>query len=109
MINTFDLNGTTYPLIWGGDAANYTIGSGPDYSRYCVRDAMSSVAVGGKIVYCEAVADDGSDILANNGIGIIYSDPLIVNPDVSFTWTLPATIVNQDDGKAVLDYIRSSE
>ncbi|KAI3453644.1 hypothetical protein Pfo_010307 [Paulownia fortunei] len=90
-INSFDLNGTSYPLIWGGVAANYTIGS-----------------MAGKIVFCEALSD-GSGILLANGIGIIMADVLVVNPDVAFSWPLPATLISPEDGKSVLEYIRSSD
>ncbi|XP_073307156.1 cucumisin-like [Primulina huaijiensis] len=108
IINAFDLNGTSYPLIWGGDGANYTIGSSPDIARFCINGAMSTDKVAGKIVFCEALAD-GSAILAANGIGTIMSDVLVVNPDVAFSWPLPATLISPEDGKTVLDYIRSTE
>ncbi|KAK4488211.1 hypothetical protein RD792_003954 [Penstemon davidsonii] len=107
-INTFDLNGTTYPLIWGGDASNYTIGSSPDISRYCVNGAMSTDVVAGKIVFCEALSD-GSAILLANGIGTIMADPLVESPDVAFSWPLPTTLINPEDGKTVLQYIKSSD
>ncbi|XP_012835452.1 PREDICTED: cucumisin-like [Erythranthe guttata] len=107
-INTFDLNGTSYPLIWGGDAANYTIGSSPDIARLCLPGAMSSDIVSGKIVFCEALWD-GSGILMANGVGTIMSDVNFVNPDVAFSWPLPTTIISPENGRAVLEYIRSTE
>lgn len=109
MINTFDLNATSYPLIWGGDAANYSAGSGPDISKYCMAGLMSSDAVAGKIVYCEAIQDHGTAITESNGVGVIYSDPIFPYVDVAFTWTLPATIIRPEDGKTVLEYIRSTK
>ncbi|KAI3468816.1 hypothetical protein Pfo_025479 [Paulownia fortunei] len=107
-INAFDLNGTSYPLIWGGDAANYTIGSSPDYARYCINGGMNADIVAGKIVFCEALSD-GSGILLANGVGTIMADVLVVNPDVAFSWPLPSTLISHEDGKSVLDYIRSIE
>lgn len=107
-INAFDLNGTSYPLIWGGDAANYTIGSSPDIARYCITGAMNADIVAGKIVFCEALWD-GSGILLANGVGTIMADVLVVNPDVAFSWPLPATLISPEDGKSVLEYIRSTE
>lgn len=107
-INTCDLNGTTYPLIWGGDAVNYTAGSSPDSARYCFEDAMNADMLAGKIVFCEA-QQDGSTILLANGVGTIMSDELIVNPTYAFSYPLPATLISPEDGKKVLDYIRSTQ
>lgn len=107
LINTFDLNGTSYPLIWGGDAANYTIGSSPDYAKFCLEGAMNNDMLAGKIVYCEALFD-GATILLANGIGTIMSDVTVDTPDYSFSWPLPATFISPEDGKKVLNYIRSS-
>lgn len=107
-INNFDLNGTSYPLIWGGSAANYTIGSSPDISKYCIPDAMDSDIVAGKIVFCE-ILWDGSGILLANGVGTIMADPLVVDPDFAFNFPLPATLITPADGQKVLDYIRSTE
>ncbi|KAL2543952.1 subtilase family protein [Forsythia ovata] len=107
-INNFDLNGTSYPLIWGGSAANYTIGSSSDYSKYCLPGAMSTDIVAGKIVFCEALYD-GSGILLANGIGTIMADVLVVDPDFAFSFPLPATLISPEDGHKVLDYIRSTD
>ncbi|XP_051129829.1 cucumisin-like [Andrographis paniculata] len=107
-INVFDLNGTTYPLIWGGVAANYTIGSSPDYSRYCFPGTMNANMVAGKIVFCEALGD-GSAIIEANGAGQIMSDVLVENMDVAFSWSFPSTLISPEDGKLVKEYITSSE
>ncbi|XP_073300602.1 cucumisin-like [Primulina huaijiensis] len=106
-INTYDLNGTTYPLIWGGDAVNYTAGSSPDSARYCFEDAMNADMLAGKLVFCEA-HQDGSTILLANGVGTIMSDELIINPTYAFSYQLPATLISPQDGRKVLDYIRST-
>ncbi|XP_059639217.1 subtilisin-like protease SBT4.3 [Cornus florida] len=107
-INNFDLNGTSYPLIWGGDAANFTIGSNPDFSKYCAEvPAMNSYQVEGKIVFCEALTD-GSAILLTNGVGTIMTQQLI-QPDFTFNYPLPATFISTEDGVKVSDYIRSTE
>lgn len=107
-VNAFELNGTSYPLIWGGDAANYTAGASPDLSRYCITGTMNADIVTGKIVYCETVWD-GSGVLLANGVGNIMSDVNIENLDVGFSWPLPTTLISSSDGKSVLEYIRSTE
>ena len=105
-INSFDLNGTSYPLIWGGDAVNYTAGSNPVISSYCLPDTMNSYIVKGKIVFCETFWD-GSGILMANGVGIIMADSMF--SDFAFNYPLPATLISTEDGVRVLDYIRTSE
>ncbi|XP_051129684.1 cucumisin-like [Andrographis paniculata] len=107
-INIFDLNGTSYPLIWGGDAANYTIGSSPDIARYCFPGYMNDDIVAGKIVFCEAVWGD-SAILQGNGAGLVISDVRYQYLDVAFSRPLPSTLLSPEDGRIVKDYIRSSE
>ncbi|KZV55861.1 cucumisin-like [Dorcoceras hygrometricum] len=106
-INTFDLNGTTYPLIWGGDAVNYTIGSSPEFARFCLGDTMNTDMLAGRIVFCEA-EQDGSTILLAKGVGTIMSDEWIINPAYAFSYPLPATLISPEDGKKVLEYIRST-
>lgn len=106
-INNFDLKGKSYPLIWGGDAANYTFGYGQDYARTCEADAMNLDEVAGKIVLCDAI-QDGSTILLANGIGtaMVNAD---TNLDYAFSFPLPATLISPDDGKKVMDYIKSTK
>ncbi|KAK6935322.1 Subtilisin-like protease, fibronectin type-III domain [Dillenia turbinata] len=105
-INTFDLNGTSYPLIWGGDAVNFSAGANTELASYCWQGYLSSTQVKGKIVLCDGV-DDGSGILVANGVGAIWSDSFLY--DVSYSWDIPTTIVSSEDGERILDYIRTSE
>ncbi|KAK6947704.1 Subtilisin-like protease, fibronectin type-III domain [Dillenia turbinata] len=105
-INTFDLNGTSYPLIWGGDAVNFSVGANSEIASYCWWGALSSTQVQGKIVLCDGV-DEGSGILVANGVGAIWSYSFL--NDVSFNWDIPTTIVSGEDGQRILDYIKTSE
>ncbi|KAL0324368.1 UNVERIFIED_CONTAM: Cucumisin [Sesamum calycinum] len=68
----------------------------------------SNVHLAGKIVFCEALWD-GSGILLANGVGTIMADVLVENPDYAFSWPLPATLISPEDGKIVLEYIKSTE
>ncbi|KAJ4712934.1 putative Cucumisin [Melia azedarach] len=105
-INSFNMYGTSYPLIWGGDAANYSAGANPDIARYCIDGAMNSYKVAGKMVFCETLWD-GSGILMANGLGTIMADSSIT--DFAFNYPLPATLISTEDGQRILDYIRSTE
>ena len=105
-INSFDLNGTIYPLIWGGDAVNYTIGSNPEISSYCFADAMNSDIVKGKIVLCQSFRGSTGILLAD-GVGTIMSSAFYT--DFAFSYPLPATVISPEDALTVLDYIRTTE
>ncbi|WCJ26143.1 Subtilisin-like protease [Euphorbia peplus] len=105
-INNFMMNGT-YPLIWGGDAANYSAGADPNIAKFCIDGALNSYIAAGKIVFCEAIWD-GSGVLLANGVGTIMADAEYSN-DFAFSYPLPATVINVADGQQVLNYIRSSE
>ncbi|KAL6550058.1 hypothetical protein OROMI_020546 [Orobanche minor] len=107
-INSFDLNGTSYPLIWGGDAANYTGGSNQNIAKQCGAGAMNTNTVSGKIVFCETLTD-GSAILDSNGAGIIMTDVSFVNTDTAHSWPLPSTLISPEDGKRVLEYIKATD
>ncbi|WCJ26144.1 Subtilisin-like protease [Euphorbia peplus] len=105
-INNFMMNGT-YPLIWGGDAANYSAGADPDIAKFCVDGSLNSYIAAGKIVFCEAIWD-GSGVLLANGVGTIMADAEYSN-DFAFSYPLPATVINVADGQQVLNYIKSTE
>ncbi|PPR86745.1 hypothetical protein GOBAR_AA33948 [Gossypium barbadense] len=104
-INSFELYGKTYPLIWGGDAANYSAGASQDLSKYCITGSMNSYKVEGKIVFCE-VLWDGTGVLLANGVGTIMADDEIT--DFAFNYPLPATQISTSDGEKILDYIKTT-
>jgi hypothetical protein len=105
-INSFNLNGIPFPLIWGGDAANYSAGADPDISKLCLDGYINSDKLQGKIVFCESFLD-GSGILSAHGVGIIMADLSIT--DLAFSYPLPATVISVEDGLKIFDYIRSTE
>ncbi|CAL2259970.1 unnamed protein product [Prunus armeniaca] len=104
-INNFDLNGKSYPLIWGGDAANISKGASSEFAGNCVPNTLSSDKIKGKIVYCDSFSD-GSDIRRAGGMGTIMVD---FPTDVAFNYPLPSTQITIEDGQKILNYIRSTE
>lgn len=107
-INNFNLSsdGATYPLIWGGDATNLTNGWSQAHSRICRQEALNVDKIAGKIVLCDTFITGASIVLAN-GLGVIIVDDS--QPDVAYTFPLPATVISSDDGSTVMDYIRNTE
>ncbi|KAL0331334.1 UNVERIFIED_CONTAM: Cucumisin [Sesamum angustifolium] len=55
------------------------------------------------------ILTDGSAILLANGIGIVMMDPTVINPNYAFSYPLPATLISPDDGRKVMEYIRSTK
>ncbi|KAF5185730.1 Subtilisin-like protease SBT4.6 [Thalictrum thalictroides] len=56
-INSFALNRTSYPLIWGGDAANVSAGANSDIASFCGPGTLNSQRAEGKIVLCDTLWD----------------------------------------------------
>ncbi|KAJ6705647.1 PROPROTEIN CONVERTASE SUBTILISIN/KEXIN [Salix purpurea] len=106
-INNFDLNGTTYPLIWGGNAANFSAGASPAIAGFCSPGALNSYKVERKIVLCDAMVT-GSQILIANGVGVIMSSSFY-SVDFAFSFPLPAAVISNEDRVKVLNYIRATE
>ncbi|KAJ6347519.1 hypothetical protein OIU76_004069 [Salix suchowensis] len=106
-INNFDLNGTTYPLIWGGNAANFSAGASPAIAGYCFPGYLNSYKVERKIVLCDAMVT-GSQILIANGVGVIMSSSFY-SVDFAFSFPLPAAVISNEDRVKVLNYIRATE
>ncbi|OVA12380.1 Peptidase S8/S53 domain [Macleaya cordata] len=104
-INSFVLNGTSFPLTWGGDAPNVSAGVDSEISRYCYPHTLNSLKTEGKIVLCDTLFD-GSGVLITNGIGTIINDLV---PDYAFSYPLPTTLISIEDGAKALDYIKSTE
>lgn len=103
-INSFELNGTTFPLIYGGDAINVSAGSNKEISSACVPGSLNSYKVEGKIVVCDTIWD-GSGVLMADGLGAVMSSNRF--SDLAFSYPLPATLLNPEDGAKVADYAQT--
>lgn len=104
-INNFDLNGKSHPIIWGGDAANFSAGANSEIASFCLKGDLNSHKTKGKIVFCETI-EDGSGVLLADGVGTIMADSSF--SDVAYNYPLPATVVTLEDGQRILNYIRST-
>ncbi|KAG2699213.1 hypothetical protein I3760_07G183000 [Carya illinoinensis] len=104
-INSFDLNGTLFPLTWAGDATNYSANSISEISSHCYPGTLDSKKVEGKIVLCEG-RSDGSAIIMANGVGVIMPSRPMDNLAAPFP--LPSTLISTENISEVLDYITSS-
>ncbi|XP_058106320.1 cucumisin-like, partial [Magnolia sinica] len=105
-INPFDLNGTSFPLIYGGSAPNVSAGVSADFSRSCRTGSLNSYKVQGKIVFCYDF-EDGHGVIEAHGLGNIMADS--AHSDFAISYPLPSTLLNIEDGEKVLDYIQTTD
>ncbi|KAL9406377.1 hypothetical protein Peur_003349 [Populus x canadensis] len=80
-INNFDLDGTIYRLIWGGDA--------------CILEALNSYKVEQKTVICDALVT-GSGVVIANGVGAMMADSFY-SKDFAFSFPLLETVIRDED------------
>ncbi|GMY39334.1 cucumisin [Fagus crenata] len=93
-INTFELENTMFPIVYGGDAPN-TKGD----------KILGQEFVKGKIVLCDEVLSDEA-VLATGAVGTIMADT--ESSDVAFSFTLPNSCLSLNDDRKVKDYYNSS-
>ncbi|XVE69297.1 hypothetical protein DITRI_Ditri09bG0140600 [Diplodiscus trichospermus] len=105
-INTFDHNGKMYPFIYGGDAPDISEGFTSDDSRYCLPGSLNKTLVKGKVVFCEYYSDaDG--VMEGEAAGAVFQDG--GNKDYAFSYPLPFSNLNMDDGRAVFNYVNATK
>ncbi|XVE99667.1 hypothetical protein REPUB_Repub03eG0219600 [Reevesia pubescens] len=105
-INTFDLMGVMYPFIYGGDAPDVSEGYTSDDSRYCLPRSLNQTLVKGKFVFCEYFSDADGAIEAG-AVGAVFQYG--GNNDYEFSYPLPLSNLNMDDGRFVLNYVNITE
>ncbi|KAJ7964589.1 cucumisin-like [Quillaja saponaria] len=102
-INTFDLNGSFYPIIYGGDAPNVSGGFNGSSSRYCTNGTLDNNLIKGKIVLCESL--EVTQLTSTSGAtGLVIQNNSYL--DSGFAYVLPASQIPTKDGESVLSYIR---
>ncbi|GMI80814.1 hypothetical protein like AT3G46850 [Hibiscus trionum] len=107
-INTFDLKGKMYPFIYAGDAPNATLGAASFYSRYCLPGSLNTTIVRGKIVFCEYfIGWDSDGVMQAGAAGAVFQDA--ENKDYQFSFPLPVSNVNMNDGRIILNYLNTTE
>ncbi|KAL2333302.1 hypothetical protein Fmac_014515 [Flemingia macrophylla] len=102
-INTFDLKGKLYPIIYAGDAPNK--GFDGSLSRFCFRGSLNPNLTQGKIVLCDT-RSRVTGPLAANAVGALTQGQS--NRDAPTVFPLPASYLALQDGLAVYDYINST-
>ncbi|KAK8999570.1 hypothetical protein V6N11_070731 [Hibiscus sabdariffa] len=97
-----------YPLIYAGDAPNATLGAYSFFSRYCLPGSLNRTIVEGKIVFCEYIIGWDSDgVMQAGAAGAVIQDA--ENKDYQFSYPLPLSNVNMNDGRMILNYLNTTE
>ncbi|XP_024042397.1 cucumisin [Citrus clementina] len=104
-INTYDLQNVTYPLIYGGDAANISGGFTDSSSRFCYQDSLDQNLVKGKIVVCDDLVS-GEGPFSAGAVGALMQGQR--RRDRAFSFPLPTSYVDTNDGSDILLYINST-
>ncbi|KAH9297678.1 hypothetical protein KI387_029360, partial [Taxus chinensis] len=106
-VNTYTMEQSWYPLVYGGDVANVSGGYTSYVSSGCALNSLDRTKVKGKIVLCYYVSDppDYTVFLAGGAGTIIMLDGY---GDTAFPWLNPATVISTEQGKIVMSYINST-
>ncbi|PSR93152.1 Cucumisin like [Actinidia chinensis var. chinensis] len=104
-INTFTLNQSMYPLVYGGNVPNTQQGFTGDDSRHCIDGSLDKTLVTGTIVLCDAL-DTGEEPLNAGAVGTVMQDDRFL--DVAFSFPLPTSYLDLNDGSEVYTYINTT-
>ncbi|OMO76486.1 hypothetical protein COLO4_25552 [Corchorus olitorius] len=97
-INTFDLKEKMYPFVYGGAVG--------DESGFCLPGSLNKTLAKGKILFCNYYSDgDGS--IEGGAVGAIFQSA--ENKDYVFSYSLPLSNLNLDDGRNVFNYVNMTE
>ncbi|WVY90485.1 hypothetical protein V8G54_035999 [Vigna mungo] len=105
-INTFDLKGKPYPLVYGGDVPNIGGGHNSSTSRFCVKDSLDEHSVKGKIVLCESIQSSEDVGFLSGAAGVIFGNNY--PKDLPGAYALPALEVTQWDQRLIHSYLNSN-
>ncbi|KAL4385199.1 hypothetical protein GQ457_15G028670 [Hibiscus cannabinus] len=101
-VNSFNLNRTKVPLVYGMQASTSCNESS---ARACLTDCLDKTLVKNKIVVCDKI-DGLAEALDAGALGSIT---LTSYHNISFVVPLPASALSNDDYKSLLSYLNSTK
>ncbi|XP_045831209.1 cucumisin-like [Trifolium pratense] len=101
-LNTFDLEGKLYPIIYSGDAPNKKAGFDKHSSRNCSSNSLDDNLVKGKIVLCEGNRG-ASEALRAGAVGVLIQGTISTN--VAYNHPLPTCYLYWKDATHIRKYI----
>ncbi|XP_057417991.1 cucumisin-like [Lotus japonicus] len=100
-LNTFDLKGKLYPLIFAGDAPNTKAGINGSKSRFCNHGSLDQNLVKNKIVLCQSAYPN------ETGPAGFLSTAQTSAP-LALAYALPGSYLDLKDAVSIFKYIRST-
>ncbi|WJX58795.1 hypothetical protein P8452_44211 [Trifolium repens] len=104
-LNTFDLKGELFPIIYGGDAPNTEAGFNKDLSRNCLIGSLDNKLVEGKIVLCEG-SEGAAEALRAGAVGVLTQGHKFM--DATYSFPLPGCYLQSTDAANIHKYIHST-
>ncbi|CAH2069451.1 unnamed protein product [Thlaspi arvense] len=103
-VNTFDLKGNEYPLVYGKSAGFSTCDE--EHAKECREGCLDQSLVKGKIVLCRQQEYFNVDELQSNGAVAV----ILMSPKIYYAWVspLPLSALLQDDFDSLVSYINST-
>ncbi|EOA12376.1 hypothetical protein CARUB_v10025945mg [Capsella rubella] len=102
-VNTYDLNGTKYPLVYGKSAALSKCSL--DKARLCEPKCLDGKRVKGKIVLCDSTKGP-IEAQKLGAVGSIVKNP---EPDRAYVRSFPVSFLSSDDYKSLISYMNSTK
>ncbi|XP_022979186.1 cucumisin-like [Cucurbita maxima] len=106
-INTFDLKGKQYPLIYAGNAPNVSGGFTGSSSRFCSRNSVDRNLVRGKILLCDSILSPSTFASFNGAVGVVMNDAGV--KDNSRSYPLPSSYLGPVAGNNIKTYMGSNK
>ncbi|CAL5203372.1 unnamed protein product [Lathyrus oleraceus] len=103
-LNTFDLQGELWPIIYAGDAPNKEAGFDKDSSRNCSANSLDIKLVKGKILLCEDRIGP-SEAYRVGAVGVLVQGQKSL--DTANSFPLPGCYLHSKDAAKVHKYIKS--
>ncbi|CAK8538207.1 unnamed protein product [Lathyrus sativus] len=104
-VNTFDLLGKMYPIVYGGDVPNKEAHFDGHKSRFCTTNSLDAKLVKGRIVLCEGNLGI-QEALRVGAIGILTQGGSY--RDVAEGFPLATCYLQPKDGSSIHKYINSA-
>ncbi|KAL9294094.1 putative cucumisin [Arabidopsis thaliana] len=101
-VNSFDLNGKKYPLVYGKSASS---SCGAASAGFCSPGCLDSKRVKGKIVLCDSPQNPDEA----QAMGAIASIVRSHRTDVASIFSFPVSVLSEDDYNTVLSYMNSTK
>ncbi|XP_058744850.1 cucumisin-like [Vicia villosa] len=104
-VNTFDLLGKMYPIVYSGDVPNKEAHLNGDESRFCTSNSLDTKLAKGKIVLCEGGSKGALEALRVGAIGVLTQGESF--RDVADSYPLAASYLHSKDASRIHKYINS--